>query len=145
MNYNDPVGAMTTEGMDFNSTMNLAHELAHVQLGKKYDEQWDLTADGSEISLGQVDKSELYATHVENKIRAEQNAPLRTHYGYKKGVAYGRIIDKSGNFSLYYTASEKLMFPVNKYPFIAFNYCHEVFNYFYYRSHHIEYLHLRLR
>ena len=84
MNYNDPVGAMTTEGMDFNSTMNLAHELAHVQLGKKYDEQWDLTADGSEISLGQVDKSELYATHVENKIRAEQNAPLRTYYGYDK-------------------------------------------------------------
>ena len=84
INYNDPVGTMTTEGMDFNSTMNLAHELAHVQLGKKYDEQWDLTADGSEISLGQVDKSELYATHVENKIRAEQNAPLRTYYGYDK-------------------------------------------------------------
>ena len=76
------------------------------------------------IWYDKVNISEIYTTHIENKIRAEQKAPLRTHYGYdnEKRVAYGRIIDKSGNFSLYYTASEKLMFPVNKYPFIAFKY-----------------------
>ena len=40
--------------------------------------------------------SEIFATHIENKIRAEQSLPLRTYsyYSVKEGIYKGRIINK---------------------------------------------------
>jgi hypothetical protein len=38
--------------------------------------------------------AEIFATHIENKIRAEQSLPLRTYYSVEEGIYKGRIINK---------------------------------------------------
>ena len=86
--------------------INLGHELAHVQDPTKFyfDSGW----------YGKAGTSEIRASHIENKLRAEAGLPLRTHYGsvfnlgdkkeYPNPVS--TLIDKQGN-SVYYTRSER--------------------------------------
>jgi len=51
-----------------------------------------------------LSQSEIYATHVENNIRAQQEIPLRTHYSQDADgvpVSETRILDSKAR-SLYY-------------------------------------------
>ncbi|MDD2963537.1 MAG: DUF6443 domain-containing protein [Bacteroidales bacterium] len=78
----------------------LGHEMAHTW------DVWNGTYDASEwVSGTGINRSEIYATHIENMIRAENKLPLRTHYAIMSGKPYEptRIIDSKSGASLYYT------------------------------------------
>ena len=100
--------------------IGLAHEMAHVQ------DYWQGTFDSNtwvNLSLGNnesinIPRGEIYATHVENKIRSEHGLPLRTHYAVDangKGVETTRIVTivKSGENSLYYSPFYNQRVPVH--------------------------------
>ena len=81
----------------------MAHEMAHAEdafRGTINNDVWGMVGDKD------VKESEKYATHIENKIRAQSNLPLRTHYGI---IIYTdmtvkpvlKILDSNGN-SLFY-------------------------------------------
>ena len=80
---------LTTEGVEKpKSYIGLAHELAHIDDYKKGTidlSEWYKS--GEQI----VTNSEKYATHIENKIRAENKEAIRTYYG--------STIDKSGKIN----------------------------------------------
>jgi RHS repeat-associated protein len=82
----------------------IGHEMSHLTDPERF-----MTV----VWYGKVATSEIRATHVENKIRAESGQPLRTHYGATKDKAgnlhpFDRslLIDKAGN-SLYYNSQGK--------------------------------------
>lgn len=50
-------------------------------------------------------EGDIYATHIENKIRAENGYPLRAFYGILGGRLVDPILDSSGR-SLYYDQLE---------------------------------------
>ena len=79
--------------------ISLAHELAHswdrIQHGFVSERRWGKTG-----IIG-----DIYATHIENKIRAENGYPLRAFYGIYEGRLVDPIIDSSGR-SLYYDSLE---------------------------------------
>ncbi|WP_299273766.1 DUF6443 domain-containing protein [uncultured Psychroserpens sp.] len=111
LNLNDKTLTPTAEGVigsDF--YISLGHELAHRR--DKNTRGYQATnslwyMDGSD----KITDSEIYATHIENMIRAESGIPLRTHYGVGADIINGeltlygdeksRIIDLKGN-SRYY-------------------------------------------
>ena len=65
------------------SYVGLAHEMAHIQdlwQGTMDNSVWIVTESGYKVT-----KSEIYSCTIENKIRAEHNVPLRTHYVVYKG------------------------------------------------------------
>jgi len=79
----------------------LAHELAHGQdatRGTMNSQFWFSVGSGSDRSS--VYKVEQFATFVENKIRAEHNQPLRTHY--QPGYNNSRILLNGTSKSLFY-------------------------------------------
>jgi RHS repeat-associated protein len=78
----------------------IAHGLANVQ-GVKFGSWTTIPTEGGDRTLSQ---SEIYATHVENNLRAERGMPLRTYYsqdGDGNPMYETRILD-SKNRSLYY-------------------------------------------
>ena len=83
--------------------IGLAHEMAHTE------RDWKLLGTGSlgiDIDGHSLPFDEIYVTHIENKIRAESDIPLRTHYyGIKEGMPdfqeWSRLIDWNGR-SIYY-------------------------------------------
>ena len=90
-----------TGGRDVNGStqrpayIGLAHELAHVQ------DIWRGTFDASTwYTTGgkAIPKGEIYASHVENMVRAENNIPLRKFYTWSSS---GRLLNNS-NDSFYY-------------------------------------------
>ncbi|WP_271782609.1 M91 family zinc metallopeptidase [Aquimarina algiphila] len=106
----------TTSGMlDSEFYVTLGHELAHRQ-----DKNTRGETVASAIWYDNAKDSEIYATHIENKIRAESGIPLRTHYGV--GVSYknnklsfygdekSRVIDLKGN-SRYFDSSGNRITP----------------------------------
>ena len=56
-------------------------------------EEWKLveTKKGNVL----VDKTDVYACEIENRIRAEHNLPLRTHYTYSKSNIVLKPLEKS--------------------------------------------------
>ena len=66
--------------------------------------------------------SEIFATHIENKIRAEQSLPLRTYYSVEEGIYKGRIINKKNGTSLFYDSKEKTTYKKLKKEQIPFKY-----------------------
>ena len=72
----DQTGSTTRD-----SYIGLAHELGHVQiLGKTVNHNpWQTVQDqnGNNVT---IENAEIYSTHVENKIRAENGVPLRVSY-----------------------------------------------------------------
>ena len=67
-------------------------------------ETWNPTPE-TNISI-----SEIYTTHIENKIRYELGLPLRTHYtSDEKGYGIGEYLIKDGE-SLFYDKNEKTNF-----------------------------------
>ncbi|MET3020874.1 DUF6443 domain-containing protein [Flavobacterium hydatis] len=83
--------------------VTLGHELGHVNDPTKINDSW---------YKDDVSRSEIRATHIENKIRSEAGLPLRTHYSSlfnKQTNTYSpnplsTIIDGQGN-SVYYNIS----------------------------------------
>lgn len=71
--------------------IGLAHELGHAHRNfsnKGFTGKW----------TENLPKSEIYATHIENQVRAEHNISLRTHY--YKNSENTRIV--SGEYSKYF-------------------------------------------
>ncbi|MBS4042289.1 MAG: hypothetical protein KGZ59_00535 [Chitinophagaceae bacterium] len=80
----------------------MSHGLANAQ-GVKFGNWVTIPTESGDRKLSQ---SEIYATHVENNIRAQQGIPLRTHYsqdGDGTPVSETRILDNKSR-SLYYPA-----------------------------------------
>ena len=104
--YWDKNGARipTTKGYQTNPIIDLVHELAHIQYNwnvGKYDSWNDVKLGNGKI----ITVAEIYTTHIENKIRAEQGLPLRTHYTYDDdGRKYGQIINNDNKTSRYVDA-----------------------------------------
>lgn len=99
----------TQNGNDSNVPfVSLGHELAHA---------WDYTQgtpnngiwiDGGIYNTKNILNSDIYATHTENRIRAENNLQLRTHYLINSsgtGVE-PQILDSKGR-SMYYDINDK--------------------------------------
>ncbi|MGB4292173.1 MAG: DUF6443 domain-containing protein [Bacteroidales bacterium] len=87
------------------SFISLGHEMAHVQdaLNNTYNSNtWQTITDPNTGISYNIPNCELYSTHVENKLRAENGLPLRTHYAADvsgNGISQTRLIQ--GNSSLY--------------------------------------------
>ena len=85
-------------------SITLGHEMAHGianAQGTKFGDWVTLPTVSGDRTLSQ---SEIYATHVENNIRAQQEIPLRTHYSQDADgvpVSETRILDSKAR-SLYY-------------------------------------------
>jgi RHS repeat-associated protein len=92
---------LTSSGPDVNGSNSrpaftgLGHELAHIK------DEWNGTKNIG-IWFDNSTLSEIYACHVENKIRAENNIPLRK--SYDTGGIYD-VID-SQNRSIFFNSSE---------------------------------------
>jgi len=106
-NPNSTTGGINAMGNENRpSYIGLGHEMAHIQ------DTWNGTIDNSTwVTVGEIaiPNSEKYATHIENKLRAENNIPLRTHYGIdastgtRIGLESTRIV--RGGTSLFYRQS----------------------------------------
>ena len=79
------------------SYIGLAHELGHVIDGL------DGTVDRTPFSPDGGTKSDIIAMHWENRVRGENNVPLRTSYGYdSNGKVIGQALNPNGT-SNYFT------------------------------------------
>ena len=69
------------------SYIGLGHELAHISDAwfGNYDETFWFKFNNKD-----VDKTEIYASQIENKLRAEHNIPLRTHYASREITLNGK-------------------------------------------------------
>lgn len=95
----------------------IAHGLANVQ-GVKFKDWTTVTTETGDRTLSQ---SEIYATHIENNLRAERGMPLRTYYSPTGdgGVEFGtRILDAKSR-SLYYPTGD--ISPHSKYKTVPAN------------------------
>lgn len=93
----DKAKAVTTRGFEGSPNfITLGHEMAHGMDSYNYKvSSWIPLSRNRSVS-----ESEVYATHIENMIRAESGLPLRTHYLAQKGgvgYSYSTLIDKKGN------------------------------------------------
>ncbi|MBX2930269.1 MAG: hypothetical protein KF852_20730, partial [Saprospiraceae bacterium] len=104
-------------GLDVNGSRNtpsfisLAHELAHAldwDDGVIDTRTWITYSDNKTTST----YAELYASHIENQIRAENNLPLREFYGVDQGKGVGRLIIPGTRMSSYYLMKGSLRFPI---------------------------------
>jgi hypothetical protein len=98
------VGRLRTAGFQESPFfVTLGHEIGHVNDLTKINDSW---------YKDDVSRSEIRATHIENKIRSEAGLPLRTHYSSlfnKQSNSFipnplSTIIDNQGN-SVYYIIS----------------------------------------
>lgn len=98
--------------------LDVAHEIAHRQDAL---DRGNKAALSPWISFGNgtiIPQSELYATHVENRIREEAGLPLRTHYATISCVD-NRFSIPLESTRLITPAGYSLYFPGEKYtPFI---------------------------
>lgn len=110
----------TESGPQKNKITSLGHELAHAvfqQNGGDWKTTWEPFPNHF------VSISEIYTTHIENKIRSELGLPLRTHYladEYGYGVGECLLIDGK---SLFYDVNEQTNFrkifkEINRYTYI---------------------------
>ena len=86
------------------SFIGLGHELAHIQ------DIWQGTYDSDtwfKFNGENIPNAEKYATHIENKLRAEHNLPLRTYYTNIK-ESKARLLVPGTNKSLFYKQMKKI-------------------------------------
>ena len=94
------------------------HELAHIidkyENGKRYQDTWATKSNGDPIF-----RSEIFASHIENQIRAQSGLPLRKYYGLYQDPETGRISGLSGtllldgdNNSLYFRQTAPSIFDI---------------------------------
>ncbi len=100
-------------GLDVNGSRNtspfvsLAHELAHAldwDNGSIDTRTWITYSDNKTTST----RAEIYASHVENQIRAENNLPLREFYGIDQGKGVGRLLIPGTRMSAHYMQTQKV-------------------------------------
>ncbi len=95
------------------SAFSLIHELAHFYdhvKGRNMAQEWNKVSYKSNF----IAESEIYATFVENVIRAEHGAYLRTRYKSMRLLKYrgkDALIDKESLISLFYKTGD--MFNTN--------------------------------
>ena len=97
----------TQNGEDSNVPfVSLGHELAHALDHKQKTANSTTWIRGDTYGTEDIPNSEIYSTHIENKIRAENRLKLRTHYIVDhNGRGTGpRIVDSKGR-SIYYNSS----------------------------------------
>lgn len=113
--FNVNAKAMDENGYNkMDNWLVLAHEFAHAEdhlKGTISHKVWGTVGNKN------VYEAEKYATHIENKIRAEKGLPLRTHYGVVRGASGSvsgslRIINNKGE-SLFYTVNYELIIKSN--------------------------------
>ena len=114
-NHNSPDDEhriLVENGFDYIPTINLVHELAHAKynIDKGDNKTWFTILHHDEFGKPNdnnkaISQSELYTTHVENRIRADLGYPLRTFYsvimtnGLYRGE--GSLINKKTKRSKY--------------------------------------------
>jgi hypothetical protein len=92
------------------SFIGLAHEMAHIRdIWKKTVDRntWQSVTDANGNTVN-IRNAELYATHIENKIRSENKLPLRAFYGVDAsghGDPNIRLLRAGTQQSLYYNAA----------------------------------------
>jgi hypothetical protein len=113
-------GGVDTKGSTNRPTyIGLGHELGHIEgiwkslITAKNSKGWQTYKnDKGEVEV--IPNSELYATHVENKLRSENNLPLREYYAsnpQQDGENAGtKLINSRTNASLYVNSDGKTNF-----------------------------------
>ena len=107
--------------------IGLGHEMAHVK------DVWDGTINNNPwvtVTLPNgktkaIPKAEIFATHMENQIRSENNVPLRVAYGVNVNGGADpstRIIKAGTSQSIYYNQSGATNFKRLKRKQIPFTY-----------------------
>ncbi len=102
----------TTAGLSNTPMITLGHELGHVDFnwnegkGKTWFNMMVADKNGNPRQRS-ISTSEIYTTHIENRLRSENNLPLRTYYGVDaSGNGIGpRLINPSTRASRYYNSS----------------------------------------
>ena len=119
----------TTSGMDSNPMITLGHELAHIEYnwsGQNTSTWFNMTVEDKNGNSMQrsIPTSEIYTTHLENRLRSENKLPLRTFYGVDpSGVGIGpRIIVPSTRTSVYYNSQGVTNYKPLKKRIIPFTY-----------------------
>ncbi|MCM1067164.1 MAG: hypothetical protein NC418_06300 [Muribaculaceae bacterium] len=99
----------TTNGEQVNPIIDLGHEMAHVIFNWSGIErfEWFTFTDKSRGFSQIIWNCDIFATHIENKLRAENNLPLRKRY--HADYPASTLIDKFGR-SLFYNINEETNF-----------------------------------
>jgi hypothetical protein len=99
-------GLDTRGGTERPAYIGLGHELAHALDDKRGTMQGGYVPGFGPGSISPdfkgIANAEKFATHMENKLRAEHGLPLRTHYGYNQVTNTGIFPIISGGKSLHY-------------------------------------------
>ena len=107
--------------------IGLAHEMAHVRdlwNNTMNRNTWKTITDPNGAAQA-IPNAELYSTHIENLIRAENNVPLRAFYGVDasgSGEPSTRLIKAGSRQSLYYDATGNTNYGTLNKKQIPFNY-----------------------
>ncbi|MCC8034661.1 MAG: type III secretion system effector protein [Rikenellaceae bacterium] len=105
-----PEQVPTTAGLSSDPMITLGHELSHLEYswaGNQHGTWYNMTVADKNGNPTQkvISTPEIYTTHLENRLRSENNLPLRTHYGVQNGQGYGpRIINPSTGTSRYFNS-----------------------------------------
>ncbi|MCM1068148.1 MAG: hypothetical protein NC418_11305, partial [Muribaculaceae bacterium] len=113
----------TTSGILQNPAIDLAHELSHAYFNWHIGNATIWFSLETKDGIRDVYSSDIFTTHIENKIRAEQGLPLRTHYSINynnEPLEMSRILDTKRRASVYYNIFEKQR--VNELPIIPYIY-----------------------
>lgn len=116
MEESSTVGWNPNGGSNVPTQMGENSNVAFVSLGHELGHAWDYTQKtanstswiyGGTYGTKDIPNSEIYSTHMENKIRAENGLQLRTHYLVNTdGKGAGpRIIDSKGRSICYNTGN----------------------------------------
>lgn len=109
---------LTVDGLQASKMfVTFGHELAHVidryENPKHYKDVWAYKSNGDPIS-----RSEIFASHIENQIRAESGYPLRKYYGMSaledgrhRGLKGTLLLDRDNN-SLYFRQTAPSIFDI---------------------------------
>jgi len=109
---------LTVDGLQASKMfVTFGHELAHVidryENPKHYKDVWAYKSNGDPIS-----RSEIFASHIENQIRAESGLPLRQYYGISKDESgrqfglRGTLLLDGDNNSLYFRQTAPSIFDI---------------------------------
>ncbi len=98
--------------------VTFGHELAHIidkyENPKRYQDTWATQSNGNPIH-----RSEIFAIHIENQIRAQSGLSLRKYYGLSQDAETGRMSGLRGtllldgdNNSLYFRQTVPSIFDI---------------------------------
>lgn len=105
---NEMEEVLTTNGMNASPKINLGHELGHILYSWNGGTRKKWFSVNTDKGDREISISEIFATHIENKLRAENNLPLRVYYTVDSyGHGYGpKLISTSLGVSRYFSNDE---------------------------------------